>query len=87
MEIKSETGKALSLYHKALFWEYSEREIALLPPEFVIPRVTRYGTLNEVVRLFCVYTPEQIIDAAEKDKELDAKEKTFLKSLCAYAAA
>lgn len=75
---KSEIGRALSLYNKVLFWEYSEREIQLLGPELVIPRVTRYGTLNDIIRLFAIFPPDTIYDVVNKDRELDSTEKTFL---------
>ena len=78
---QSEIGRALLLYERVIFWEYSEREIQLLPPEFVIPRVTRYGSLNDVIRLLSMYDPEQILDVVNSDKELDSKEKLFLKHL------
>ena len=75
---KSEIGQALSLYDKFLFWEYSDQEIPLLGPELVIPRVTRYGTLNEIIRLFVIFPPDTIHDVVNKDRELDITEKTFL---------
>lgn len=81
MKKQSEISQALTLYRKVLFWEYSEREIQSLPTEFVIPRVTRYGSLHDVVRLFSIYEPDQILDTLNHDKELDHKEKLFLKNL------
>lgn len=85
MTEQSEISEALSLYDRVLFWEYSEREIQSLPPEFVVPRVTRYGSLNDVIRLFSIYDPEKIIEVVNKDKELDQKEKIFLKNLYTHA--
>lgn len=81
---QSEISRALSLYEKVLFWEYSEREIQSLPPEFVIPRVTRYGSLNDIIMLFCIYDPEKILEVVNNNKELDPKEKSFLTNLCAH---
>lgn len=85
MKDQSEISRALSLYDKVLFWEYSEREIQLLPPEFVIPRVTRYGELKDIIRLFCIYDPETILEVVNSNKELDSKEKIFLKNLYTQA--
>lgn len=82
---QSEISRALLLYEKFLFWEYSEKEIQTLPPEFVIPRVTRYGSLNDIIRLFCIYNPEQILEVVDNDKELDEKERIFLKNLYTHA--
>ena len=87
MKKKSEISGALSLYEKVLFWEYSEREIQLLPPEFVIPRVIRYGSLNDIIRLFCIYDPEKIFEVVSNNKELDSKEKSFLNNLCTNVSA
>jgi hypothetical protein len=84
---QSEISRAISLYEKVLFWEYSEREIQLLPPEFVIPRVTRYGSLKDVIRLFCIYDPEKIMEVVNSNKELDSKEKLFLMNLYTHATA
>ena len=81
MKKQSGITGALSLYQKELFWEYSEREIQLLPPEFVIPRVTRYGSLNDIIRLFCIYAPGKVFEVANNNKELDSKEKSFLNNL------
>ena len=75
---KSEIGRALSLYNKFLFWEYSDQEIPLLGPELVVPRVTRHGTLNDIIRLFVIFPPDIIYDVVNKDRELDITEKTFL---------
>ena len=75
---KYEIGRAISLYDKFIFWEYSEREILLLGPELVVPRVTRYGTLNDIIRLFAIFHPDIIHDVVNKDRELDIIEKTFL---------
>lgn len=75
---KSEIGQALSLYDKFLFWEYSDQEIPLLGPELVIPRVTRYGALNDIIRLFVIFPPDTIYEVVNKDRELDIAEKTFL---------
>lgn len=82
----TQIANALSLYEKVLFWEYSDREIRLLPPEFVIPRITRYGSLNDIIRLFCIYSPDKILNVVENDKELDSREKIFLKHLCELSA-
>ncbi len=76
---------ALSLYERMLFWEYSEREIQLLPPEFVIPRITRYGSLKDIIRLFCIYDPEEILTVVNSNNELDANEKFLLKNLYTQA--
>ena len=73
--------RALLLYNKFLFWEYSEREIQLLGPDIVVPRVTRYGTLSDIIRLFVIYPPNVIHDVVNKDRELDNTEKTFLNNL------
>jgi len=75
---RSEIGQALSLYDKFLFWEYSDQEIPLLSPELVIPRVTRYGSLNDIIRLFVIFPPGTIYEVVNKDRELDIAEKTFL---------
>jgi hypothetical protein len=79
---KIEISKALSLYDKGLFWEYGEREIPKLGPELVVPRVTRYGTLEDVVRLFVIFPVEVIQKVVVNDHELDRTEKTFLNYLC-----
>jgi hypothetical protein len=79
---KSEIGQALLLFDRALFWEYSQREIPKLGPELVIPRVTRYGTLEDIIRLFVIYPADTITKVVDKDRELDNKEKTFLKVMC-----
>ena len=78
---KSEIGQALLLYDRSLFWEYSESEIPKLSPELVVPRVTRYGTLSDIIRLFVIFLPSTIYDLVNKDRELDVTEKTFLNNL------
>lgn len=78
---KSEIGRALLLYDKSLFWEYSESEIPKLGPELIVPRVTRYGTLSDIIRLFVIFPPDTIYDVVNKDRELDITEKAFLNSL------
>ena len=75
---KAEIGRALSLYDKALFWEYSEREIPNLDPELVVPRVTRYGSLEDVISLFVIYPVDVINKVVVNDRELDMKERTLL---------
>jgi|LakMenE01Jun11ns_1017448.scaffolds.fasta_scaffold8852806_2 hypothetical protein len=75
---KAEIGRALSLYDKALFWEYSEREIPNLGPELVVPRVTRYGSLEDVISLFVIYPVDVINKVVVNDRELDMKERTLL---------
>ncbi|MBK7653112.1 MAG: hypothetical protein IPJ20_23570 [Flammeovirgaceae bacterium] len=74
---KSEIGQALSLYDKHLFWEYSEKEIEQLGPELVVPRVTRYGSLNDIIRLFVIFPVDVIYEVVKNDHELDVTEKTF----------
>lgn len=81
---KAEIGRALSLYDKALFWEYSEREIPSLGPELVIPRVIRYGSLEEVIRLFVIYPVDVINEVVVNDKELDKKERILLNYFCVH---
>jgi hypothetical protein len=78
---KSQIGQALLLYDKPLFWEYSESEIPKLGPELVVPRVTRYGTLSEIIRLFVIFPSDTIYEVVDKDRELDVTERTFLNSL------
>ncbi|MCA6369137.1 MAG: hypothetical protein IM631_05110 [Cytophagales bacterium] len=78
----TEIGKALSLYDKGLFWEYGENEIPNLGPELVIPRITRYGTLDDVVRLFLIFPVEVIKKVVADNRELDKTEKTFLNYMC-----
>lgn len=77
---ESEIGKALSLFSRPLFWEYTEREVPKLGPELVIPRITRYGILEEIIRLFVIYGTDTIHEVVAKDRELDQTEKTFLLS-------
>jgi len=77
-----EIAKALALYNRSLFWEYSEREIPNLSPELVIPRITRYGTLEDVIALFVIYPADIIQRVVDNDRELDDIEKTFLKYIC-----
>lgn len=79
-----EIGRALSLYDNALFWEYSEREVPGLGPELVVPRVTRYGSLEEVIRLFVIYPVDKINEVVVNDKELDSKEETLLNYFCIH---
>jgi|GEM_PF-2432684 len=76
-----EISRALALYNKSLFWEYSEREIPNLSPELVIPRITRYGTLEDIITLFVIYPADIIQRVVDNDRELDDKEKIFLKYL------
>jgi hypothetical protein len=64
---KSEVGQALLLFDRALFWECGQREIQLLGLEFVVPRVTRYGTLEDVIRLFVIYPAETIREIVDND--------------------
>ncbi len=79
---KTEITKALSLYDKCLFWEYSEREIPKLSPELIVPRVTRYGTLKDIVRLFLIFPVDVIQKVVCDDRELDKTEKAFLNYVC-----
>ncbi len=81
---KVEIGRALSAYDKALFWEYSEREIPGLGPELVVPRVTRYGSLEEVIRLFVIYSVDVISEVVVNDRELDSKERALLNYFCLH---
>ena len=78
----SEIGAALLLYDKYLFWEYCEREIEKLGPELVVPRVTRYGSLNDIIRLFVIFPVDVIYEVVKNDHELDVTEKTFLTNIC-----
>ncbi len=78
---KSEIGRALLLYDKSLFWEYSESEIPKLGPELVVTRVTRYGTLSDIIRLFVIFSPDTIYDVVNRDRELDVTERIFLNNL------
>lgn len=80
-----EIGNALSLYDRGLFWEYSEREIRNLGPECVIPRVTRYGTLDDIVRLFVIYPIDVIREVVLNNGELDSREKSLLNYFCSHA--
>jgi hypothetical protein len=75
-------SQALTKYSKYLFWEYSEREIPFLGPELVVPRVTRYGSLEDIIRLFAIFPVEIISQVVNNDSELDLTEKTFLKNIC-----
>jgi hypothetical protein len=78
-EVNSLQGEnALDSYDKFLFWDISPVRVRFLPPEFVIPRIVRYGTLNDVMRLFVIYSHEVIRGVVEKDKELDPTEQAFL---------
>lgn len=79
---KAEIDKALSLFDRGLFWEYGESEISKLGPELVVPRVTRYGTLEDIVRLFLIFPADVIQRVVANDRELDKTEKTFLNYLC-----
>lgn len=79
---KLEIGQALLLYDRAFFWEYSEREIPLLGLELVVPRITRYGTLEDIIRLFVIYPAATIFEVVEKDRELDDSEMALLKFGC-----
>lgn len=81
---KTETGKALTSYDKSLFWEYGESEIPRLGPELVIPRVTRYGTLEEIIRLFVIFPTDVIREVVKNDRELDRVEKTLLNFFCEH---
>jgi len=74
-----EISRALALYNKSLFWEYSEREIPNLSPELVIPRITRYGTLEDIIALFVIYPADIIQQVVDNDRELDETEKTVLR--------
>jgi len=78
--LETKITNSLLLFNRVIFWEYSEREIPKLGPEFVIPRVTRYGSLEEVIRLFAIYPEDRIRTIAELDRELDQTEKIFLLS-------
>lgn len=78
---KEDVERALISYDKFLFWDLSTSQIRFLPPEFVIPRIVRYGTLNDVMRLFVMYSYEVISIIAEKDRELDQNERNFLKMI------
>ena len=80
---KSEIGQALLLYDRALFWEYGQREIHKLGPELVIPRVTRYGTLKDIIKLFVIYHADTIREVVDNDRDLDNTEKTFFNVMCA----
>lgn len=75
---KVDIEQALDRYDKFLFWDMSPGQIKFLPPEFVIPRIVRYGTLDDVMRLFVIYSREVISGIVKKDKELDHNERTFL---------
>ncbi len=43
-----------------LFWEFGENEIPKLGPELVFTGITRYGTLEDIVRLFVIFPVETI---------------------------
>lgn len=75
---KEDIEQALELYDKFLFWDMGRGQIKFLTPEFVIPRIVRYGTLNDVMRLFVIYSKEEINQVIETDRELDRTERTFL---------
>lgn len=75
---ESEIGNALLLYDRAMFWDYGDGEIQKLGPDFVIPRITRYGTLEDIIRLYVIYPVDIIRKIAELDLELNVTEKTFL---------
>lgn len=79
---KDQIGRALLLYDRAFFWEYSEREIASLGSELVVPRITRYGTLEDIIGLFVIYPAATIFEVVEKDRELDDSEKALLRFGC-----
>ena len=74
---KSEIGRALSLYDKFLFWEYSDQETPLLGAELVVPRVICYGTLNEIIRLFIIFPPDSSYDVVNRDADSILKKRLF----------
>jgi len=74
---KSEIGRALSLYDKFLFWEYSDQETPLLGAELVVPRVICYGTLNEIIRLFVIFPPDSSYDVVNRDADSILKKRLF----------
>jgi len=74
---KSEIGRALSLYDKFLFWEYSDQEIPLLGAELVVPRVICYGTLNDIIRLFVIFPPDSSYDVVNRDADSILKKRLF----------
>ncbi len=69
---------ALDMYDKYLFWDFSPVQCRYLTPELVVPRVVRYGTLNDVMRLFVIYPCGVMRTVLEKDRELDQTERAFL---------
>jgi hypothetical protein len=69
---------ALDMYDKYLFWDFSPAQCRYLTPEFVVPRVVRYGTLSDVMRLFAIYPRGVMRTVLEKDRELDQTERAFL---------
>ena len=69
---------ALDMYDKYLFWDFSPAQCRYLTPELVVPRVVRYGTLNDVMRLFAIYPRGVMIQVLENDRELDQTERAFL---------
>lgn len=69
---------ALDMYDKYLFWDFSPGQCRYLTPELVVPRVVRYGTLNDVMRLFVIYPRGVMRTVLENDRELDQTERTFL---------
>jgi hypothetical protein len=83
---KIEISRALSLYDRGLFWEYGESEIPKLGPELVVPRITRYGTLEDIMRLFLIFPVDVIQRVVAEDRELDFKEKALLNFLCVNSA-
>jgi len=74
---KSEIGRALSLYDKFLFWEYSDQETPLLGAELVVPRVIRYGTLNDIIRLFVILPPDSSYDVVNRDANSILQKRLF----------
>ena len=74
---KSEIGRALSLYDKFLFWEYSDQETPLLGAELVVPRVICYGTLNEIIRLFVIFPPDSSYDVVNRDANSILQKRLF----------
>ena len=69
---------ALDMYDKYLFWDFSPEKCRYLTPELVVPRIVRYGTLNDVMRLFVIYPQGVMRTVLEKDMELDQAERVFL---------
>lgn len=78
---------ATSVFPSYFFWEIDTKKLYLDNSLFIIPRVVKVGTLDDVVKLFNLYpisdfntvlSPEWKADMDERDKSLI---RFFLKCL------